>query len=138
MTVSNNYPAEFYGKLVSAGSAHDFIPVFQLQECPFIGKRCIKQRKSDPHQTIGACTVRYQIEPLMICPLRFVQGNQIFRDCIQLLKPDLQYFVVPEVAMPGGSIDYFLVAHLLLTMLASKFNPLTQLALVASGRHGKI
>lgn len=110
MGVRNNYPVEFYGKLVSQTTKKDFVSAFQLEECPFTGKRCIKQRKSNPGQTIGACTVGYQEVPLVICPHRFLQHNQIFLDSIGLLKLNLQYFVVPQVSMPSGNVDYFLVA----------------------------
>lgn len=73
----------------------------------------MKQRKSDSSQTIGACTVGFQGNPLVICPHRFIARNQIFLDCFDLLAPgeaDLEYFAVPEISMPGGTIDYFLVA----------------------------
>jgi len=46
---------------------------------------------------------------LIICPHRFLQAQQIFRDCQGLLSTSAHYAVIPEISMPGGSIDYFLV-----------------------------
>lgn len=33
------------------------------QQCPFLGKRCYKVRKSNPEISIGSCTVPYGREP---------------------------------------------------------------------------
>lgn len=109
MTTFEKHPVEFYGSLVSQGTKGKFHALLESQECPFLRKRCVKQRKSDPQQTIGSCTVGYQGVPLVICPHRFLERKQIFLDCVPSLKSGLQYFIVPEVAMPGGSIDYFVV-----------------------------
>ena len=113
MSARTNYPIEFYGKLVTQETKGDFAQIMAAQQCPFLGRRCIKQRKSDASQTIGACTVGFQGNPLIICPHRFIAGNQIFLDCLALLGPTesgLDYFAVPEISMPGGTVDYFLVA----------------------------
>jgi hypothetical protein len=113
MSGFSNHPLEFYGKLVTQESKGDFASVMEAQACPFLAKRCVKQRKSDSGQTIGACTVGFQGNPLIICPHRFIARNQIFLDCLPLLahqEPGLEYFAVPEISMPGGNIDYFLVA----------------------------
>jgi len=102
-------PLEFYGHTIF--TSQDWEKILTKQHCPFLSRRCLKQRKSDPKQTIGACTVGYQGKPLIICPKRFLEGQQIFLDSAKLLTArDAQFFVVPEVTMPGGSVDYFLVA----------------------------
>jgi len=102
-------PLEFYA--INTASKQAWGEVLTRQECPFIGKRCVKRRKSNAVQTIGACIVGYQDEPLIICPKRFLEGNQIFLDAIRLLKArNAQYLVVPELSIPGGSVDYFMVA----------------------------
>lgn len=110
MVSFDKHPVEFYGTLVTRSSRSDLAPLFEAQECPSLEKRCVKQRKSDPSQTIGSCTVGYQNGPLIICPHRFLHRQQIFLDCVPLLRRDLKYLIVPEVAMPGGSVDYFVVA----------------------------
>jgi hypothetical protein len=69
----------------------------------------VKQRKSKASQTIGSCIVGCQDQPLIICPHRFLTGNQIFHDAIPLLVAGLEYAVLSEIAMPGGSVDYFLI-----------------------------
>jgi len=101
-------PLEFYGHNV--GEQRDWDAILMQQHCPFINRRCVKQRKSDPQQTIGACTVGYKGNPLIVCPHRFLQRQQIFLDAVPLLRSGQQFFVVPEIAMPGGSVDYFVVS----------------------------
>jgi hypothetical protein len=85
------------------------------QQCPFLGKRCYKVRKSDPDTSIGTCTVLYgrAAEPIIICPTRLIDRRQIFLDCLHLLtthEPGNELHIVSEVAIPGGSVDYFLVS----------------------------
>jgi hypothetical protein len=85
------------------------------QRCPFSARRCFKVRKSDPGLSIGTCTVRIgrDLTPLMICPNRLLAGGQVFTDSIHLLtnhEPGNEFHLVPEVAIPGGSVDYFLVS----------------------------
>lgn len=110
MSAFEKHPAEFYGELIGQETKEEIIGALRAEECPFLAKRCVKQRKSDPSRTIGSCTVGYKGRPLVVCPHRFLQRRQIFLDCIASLEPARQYFVVPEVAMPGGSIDYFVVS----------------------------
>jgi hypothetical protein len=104
-------PLEFYGELATAKDTTLLREAIMAEQCPFIDARCVKQRKSDSGQTIGTCIAGYQGVPLIICPKRFLQGHQIFLDCIRFLPRNGRYFVVPEVAVPGGSVDYFLVAQ---------------------------
>lgn len=85
------------------------------QECPYLSKRCIKVRKSQPEISIGSCTVSYgkENEGVMICPFRLLERNQIFMDCIHLLnshEPGNELHVIPEIAIPGGNVDYFLAS----------------------------
>jgi hypothetical protein len=87
----------------------------QEQQCPFLGKKCYKVRKSDPNTSIGSCTVLYgrPSEPIIICPTRLTERRQIFTDCFHLLtthEPGNELHIVPEVSIPGGSVDYFLVS----------------------------
>lgn len=52
-------------------------------------------------------------EPIIICPTRLTERGQIFTDCFQLLtthEPGNELHVVPEVSIPGGSVDYFLIS----------------------------
>jgi hypothetical protein len=85
------------------------------QHCPFLNRKCRKNRKSEPEITIGTCTMIYgrQLQPVMICPFRVLERSQIFTDCIHLLKlhePGNELRIVAELAVPGGSIDYSLVS----------------------------
>ena len=85
------------------------------QHCPFIKKKCIKIRKSEPSVSIGACTVAYGEEnnTVIICPHRLTENNQIFLDCIHLLtlhEPGNELHIIPEFTIPGGSVDYVLVS----------------------------
>lgn len=48
---------------------------------------------------------------MMICPFRLLERSQVFLDCLHLLsghEPGNELHVVPEVSVPGGSVDYFL------------------------------
>lgn len=85
------------------------------QQCPFLGKKCYKVRKSDPNTSIGTCTVLSgnPPEPIIICPTRLLERRQIFTDCLHLLtthEPGNELHIVSEVTIPGGSVDYFLVS----------------------------
>lgn len=89
--------------------------IVSAQACPFTQQRCRKIRKSAPEVTIGSCTVAHGRghTPIMICPNRFLERHQIFFDCLHLLtlhEPGNELHVVPEVSIPGGSVDYFLVS----------------------------
>ena len=93
----------------------DWKDIVDSQQCPFLGKKCYKVRKSDPDVSIGTCTVLYGTppEPLLICPARLTDRRQIFADCLHLLtlhEPGNELHIVQEVQIPGGSVDYFLVS----------------------------
>lgn len=93
----------------------DWARIVREQQCIFLGKKCYKVRKSDPETSIGSCTVLYgkQQEPVIICPTRLIERRQIFTDCFHLLtthEPGNELHIVPEVSIPGGSVDYFLVS----------------------------
>jgi hypothetical protein len=105
---------ELFGK-AHDNKAIDWKATIAGQSCPFIGKRCYKVRKSDPGVSIGTCTVLYgrPPEPVIICPTRLIERGQIFTDCFHLLtthEPGNELHIVPEVSVPGGSVDYFLVS----------------------------
>jgi hypothetical protein len=93
----------------------DWSAVVKEQACPFLGGACYKVRKSDPTIAIGTCTVSYgqpDRKPIMICPSRLTQDSRIFIDCVSLLetqRPGDALHLIPEVAIPGGMVDYFLV-----------------------------
>lgn len=107
-------PLELYTHSVEAGlSKEEWQAIIAAQHCPFLNRRCIKTRKSEPDVTIGTCTVGYKGKPLTICPVRFLERRQIFLDVLHLLEqhvPGNQVHVVPEVTIPGGSVDYFVVS----------------------------
>ncbi len=93
----------------------DWNAVVVGQQCVYAGKKCYKIRKSDPSTAIGSCTVLYGKEPapIIICPSRLLERRQIFTDCLHLLtlhEPGNELHIVSEVAIPGGSVDYFLVS----------------------------
>ena len=105
---------ELFGKSHD-NKAIDWRSTISGQRCPFIDKRCYKVRKSDPGISIGTCTVLYgrPPEPVIICPTRLIERGQIFTDCFHLLtthEPGNELHIVPEVSVPGGSVDYFLVS----------------------------
>lgn len=103
---------ELFGEPTS-GNDVDWPAIVGRQTCPFLKSRCIKVRKSQPEISIGTCSVTHgrDARPMLICPFRLLERNQIFLDCLHLLsrhEPGNELHVVPEVAVPGGSVDYFL------------------------------
>lgn len=105
---------ELYG-VPTFDDDRDWAQVIVEQNCPFTKRPCTKTRKSQPTVTIGTCSVAYSRENVgvMICPNRLLERQQVFLDCIHLLtlhEPGNELHIVPEVALPGGAVDYFLVS----------------------------
>jgi hypothetical protein len=87
----------------------------EKQNCPYIAKKCVKVRKSEPSISIGTCTVAYGKDnsSVIICPHRLIENNQIFLDCIHLLslhEPGNELHILSEITIPGGSVDYVLAS----------------------------
>ncbi|HLZ77087.1 NotI family restriction endonuclease [Phenylobacterium sp.] len=106
--------SELFGR-ASDKLGEDWNGVVEAQQCPFLGRKCWKTRKSDPSTSIGTCTVAYgrPPAPVIICPTRLIERRQIFTDCLHLLtlhEPGNELHIVPEVTIPGGRIDYFVVS----------------------------
>lgn len=102
---------ELFG-LYCGGNA-DISSVVHAKTCPFTHRKCYKTRKSEPDTAIGTCTVNYQNTDIIICPNRMLENNQVFFDCLHLLslhEPGNELYIVPEVTIPGGVVDYFLVS----------------------------
>lgn len=105
--------AELYG--ISTETDADWPEIIASQHCPFLGRKCLKNRKSDPDKTIGSCTVAAgkQRAKVMICPFRLLERRQIFTDCIHLLtlhQPGNELHIVSELSVPGGNVDYCLAS----------------------------
>lgn len=100
----------------TSSEAVDWAETAEEQPCHYLGRKCDKCRKSRPDQSIGTCSVDYGVrnpKNIIICPHRFLERDQIFMDCIHLLtlhEPGNELHKVPEVSVPGGSVDYFLVS----------------------------
>ncbi len=106
---------EFFGKSASSLSSVALKSILKKQICPFTKSRCFKVRKSQSEVSIGTCSVRYgkDNKNVLICPKRLLDKNQVFRDCIHLLtlhEPGNEFHVIPEISVPGGSIDFFLAS----------------------------
>ena len=80
----------------------------------YTGKKSNKTRKSFPEQTIGTTVVKFgKDKNAIIDPTRFYENSQVFFDCIHLLKnhvPGNILHLIPEVKIPGGNVDFFLVS----------------------------
>lgn len=106
---------EFYGQSTRTSQEIGWLPIALTEHCPFLARKCIKIRKSQPDKTIGTCTVEYGRERMgvVICPHRLLERNQIFTDCLHLLtlhEPGNALHIVQEISIPGGNVDYFLVS----------------------------
>lgn len=107
--------AELYG--LPAFQAAQWKSVARSQRCPFLGRKCLKNRKSEPEITIGTCTMVHgrRAQPVMICPFRLLERSQIFTDCVHLLinrlhEPGNELRIVAGLTVPGGSVDYCLAS----------------------------
>lgn len=106
---------ELFGISTKSDEKTDWSRVVTEQLCPYLNRTCIKVRKSSPEISIGTCSVFYgkANNPIIICPYRLLERRQIFVDCLHLLslhEPGNELHIVPEVSIPGGSVDYFLVS----------------------------
>lgn len=77
--------AELYG--LPTFRPADWKNVATAQACPFLDRKCRKNRKSASEVTIGTCTMAYGRSPLpiMIRPFRLLERRQVFHDCVHLL-----------------------------------------------------
>lgn len=105
---------EIFGMATAAPDVN-WAGLVREQRCPYLRRKCIKIRKSEPDVSIGTCTVAYASEnlPVVVCPYRLLERKQVFTDCLHLLtthEPGNELHVVSEVSIPGGSVDYFLVS----------------------------
>ena len=106
--------AEIFG-VPTTNFATNWEALVERQDCPYISRKCIKVRKSQPDVSIGTCSVYYgrSRDHILICPNRLLARRQIFTDCLHLLtlhEPGNELHLIPEVSIPGGSVDYFLVS----------------------------
>jgi hypothetical protein len=113
--MTDNKILELFGNPSKKIQGINWQRVIQKQWCPFANTRCFKVRKSQPEISIGTCTVRHgkDNKEVIICPNRLLERKQVFTDCVHLLtlhEPGNEFHVVPEVSIPGGSVDYFLVS----------------------------
>lgn len=115
MTDTQNKISELYTEPTFRADV-DWKTILPPQDCRYIGKRCAKRRKTEPDTSIGTCSVVHGTKnpkTVIICPFRFLERKQVFTDCIHLLthkEPGDELHIVSEVAIPGGNVDYCLVA----------------------------
>ena len=105
---------ELFGRSTESHDG-DWRRIIREQKCPFLKRKCYKIRKSDPSNSIGTCTLLYGKEEraILICPARLIDRRKIFIDCLHLLtkhEPGNELHIVPEISVPGGSVDYFIVS----------------------------
>ena len=105
---------ELFGRYTNGSSFPDLSSVLVSQSCIFRRDgQCNKNRKSEPDVKIGTCSLCFNniSQPLLICPDRLTDGDLIFRDCLQYLDcSGCEVFLIPEVSIAVGHIDYVLVA----------------------------
>jgi hypothetical protein len=105
---------ELFGQYTNGSSFPDLHQALERQDCPWSDLGCYKNRKSDPSTMIGVCSVSLDDgQPVLICPNRLLEGGRIFIDCLDLLAGSMagsDLYLVPEVKLPVGRIDYMLVA----------------------------
>jgi hypothetical protein len=73
---------------------------------------CTDQRGDNFPETGGISTDSYS--NVIICPHRFLKDDVVFNDAKRfLVSPEIEeeILVVPELAIPGGSVDFFLISR---------------------------
>jgi hypothetical protein len=89
--------------------------------CPFRGANCAKGGKADP---LGVCSLTDGEKLTVVCPVRFVEAGQVFRDVGRLAfgpgakviaAPELQILRVGKTTATGeqaehrvGKVDYLI------------------------------
>ncbi len=107
---------EMFGLYVNGLEFPDLDEVLRWQECPFKnGAKCYKTRKSDPGTAIGTCSLCFDKvkQPILICPEPLTRDGKVFTDCLQFITnsiPGAELYLVPEIKMDVGRIDYVLAA----------------------------
>src|SRR5579875_1003776 len=106
---------ELYGISTQSKQQVDWRKIVDTEFCPYLQRKRLKTRKSNHDLTIGTCTVLYgkDAKGVIICPIRLLERRQIFVDCLHLLslhEPGNELHIVPEIQIPGGNVDYFLVS----------------------------
>jgi hypothetical protein len=114
-SITTNKVLELFGHSTRVSGGVDWERIVEAQWCPFTNTKCFKVRKSQPEISIGTCTVRYgrQEKDVIICPNRLLERKQVFTDSLHLLtlhEPGNELHVLPEISIPGGSVDYFLLS----------------------------
>ena len=113
--IEDNKIIELFGQSTRLPKQASWAEYVENQRCPYTDSKCSKIRKSQPDISIGTCVVRYgrDKKDIIICPKRLLERKQVFTDCFHLLtlhEPGNELHVVPEVSIPGGSVDYVLVS----------------------------
>lgn len=106
---------ELFGTPAGTKEDGNWNAILDRQWRPYLDRKCIKVRKSQPDISIGTCSVLYgeDTKPIIFCPFRLLERRQIFTDCLHLLslhEPGNELHIIPEVSLPGGSVDYFLAS----------------------------
>ncbi len=115
-TPLSNKLTELFGHAARTDSPLNWAKIVTQQDCPYLGRKCLKIRKSQPQISIGTCSVQYgvgQNESVIICPYRLLERRQVFTDCLHLLSlhsPGNELHIVGEISIPGGNVDYFVVS----------------------------
>jgi hypothetical protein len=106
---------ELFGHRAILDTGRNWPAVIEAQQCPYLGRKCLKTRKSQSEIAIGTCSVTYgrKAMNIVICPYRLLERRQVFIDCIHLLtlhEPGNELHILGEIMIPGGNVDYFLVS----------------------------
>lgn len=105
------YPSEVFGH-PTKGKSHRAHEDHRNYWCPFTDARCIKKSRMIDYP-MGVCSVQYGVQPIAICPVRFMQDDVIFKNIADHYfgtRSDLLLF--KEVGLPNvGNFDFVMVKH---------------------------
>jgi hypothetical protein len=104
-------PAEIYGYPINDTSAKGD-ETRKRRWCPFLDQMCWKRSRRLSYP-FGVCSVRYSEETVAVCPSRFWQGRQVFKQVAAHHFGSLNNLLLfEEVTLHGiGRLDYVIVKH---------------------------
>ena len=90
-----NKVLELFGAFTRSEDVADWTTIVKKSWCPYLDRKCVKIRKSQPDVSIGTCTVCYGTDEknIVICPHRLLErqwhpATPRFNCTIRLTRPE--------------------------------------------------
>lgn len=112
MTIENaHYPVEIFGYPID-NKTEVAMKHRRNYHCPFLGGTCNKQSRLIDYP-MGICSVLHGGNKIPICPQRFLQKSQVFKDvCNNYFGDTNNILLFSEIGLRNvGNFDFVLVKH---------------------------